>query len=110
MEFGVWAQPSMQKSTWSPRSTAGNRLQVAMLMVIGMEKVTVLTVIGMEKVTVLEIPAASASLQVCNGRERDCYNDGGRGGGCGGGDGGGSIDGGSYDDDDGDKVIGVALP
>ena len=89
MEFGVWAQPSMQKSTWSPRSTAGNRLQVAMLMVI-----------GMEKVTVLEIPAASASMQVCNGRERDCYNDGGRGGGCGGGDGGGSIDGGSYDDDD----------
>ena len=89
MEFGVWAQPSMQKSTWSPRSTAGNRLQVAMLMVI-----------GMGKVTVLEIPAASASMQVCNGRERDCYDDGGRGGGCGGGDGGGSIDGGSYDDDD----------
>ena len=93
MEFGVWAQPSMQKSTWSPRSTAGNRLQVAMLMVI-----------GMGKVTVLEIPAASASMQVCNGRERDCYNDGGGGCGCGygcgGGDGGAGIDGGSYDDDD----------
>ena len=71
----------MQKSTWSPRSTAGNRLQVAMLMVI-----------GMGKVTVLEIPAASASMQVCNGRERDCYDDGGCGDGCGGSD---------DDDDDG---------